>query len=90
MFTPLEWHEKAACLGAPTEIFFPEINGDKTDNPWIAARNYCGQCTVKKQCLDDALKNEQPILMRFGMWGGQTPAERSVTASKRAKKTYNL
>ena len=72
MFTPLEWHEKAACLGAPTEIFFPEINGDK------------------KRCLDEALKNEQPILMRFGMWGGQTPTERGVTASKRAKKTYNL
>jgi hypothetical protein len=90
MFTRLEWEEKAACKGAPVEIFFPEINGDKTDNPWLPARNYCAQCTVKKQCLDAALKYEQPVLMRFGMWGGQTPTERGVTASKRGRKTYNL
>lgn len=85
MFTPREWHEDAACLGAPPEIFFPDINGDKTDGPWTAARSYCAQCPVKKRCLDNALKNEEPVLLRYGMWGGQTPTERGITAAKRTR-----
>ena len=77
-----KWMDEAACIGASANIFFPDKIGDKTDGPWEEARNYCAQCTVRRECLSTALKDEQPIGMRYGMWGGKTPRERDILATK--------
>ena len=36
------------------------------------AKRICAQCTVKSECLEYALKNDE----RFGIWGGLSERER--------------
>jgi WhiB family transcriptional regulator, redox-sensing transcriptional regulator len=60
------WHDRAACRGFDAEIFFRE-HGRST-----AAKAVCARCTVRQECLEDALTN----LELFGVWGGTTERER--------------
>ncbi len=63
-----KWHEKAACRGVGTALFFPEGRGD-----WRAqmaeAKAYCKVCEVVDECLDDAPS-------RCGVWGGLSEKQR--------------
>lgn len=74
---------EAACVGAPTEIFFPEINGGNTEEGWVEARKYCAECTVRKECLALVQQWESPDVRRNGMWGGMTPTERDRHFSRK-------
>ena len=72
-----EWTERAACRGAATEVFFPEIpTGDIRDFYWTQARAYCRSCSVTAECLAFVLPFEKSTGRRDGMWGGFTPRER--------------
>ena len=80
------WHEDALCRGSSPELFFFEAGQSKKKNH--AVENYCKKCPAQKRCLDYALNND----IRFGVWGGLTPAERNriLSAQKKAvTMTYN-
>ncbi len=62
-----EWQARALCAQTDPEAFFPEKGGSTRD-----AKKVCGACTVKQECLDYALGNDE----RFGIWGGLSERER--------------
>lgn len=65
--TDLAWQKKAACAKADRpDQFFP--GGGRPSNK---SKETCAGCTVREQCLDWALVNEEQ-----GIWGGLTEAER--------------
>lgn len=46
------WRERAACIGTPPSVFYPE-RGDKATVR--QAKAICASCPVLDPCLDDAL-----------------------------------
>jgi hypothetical protein len=77
----MNWQEKAACIGAPTDIFFPEIpSGDIRRIHWAKAKEYCDQCSVTKECLAFVLPFEAQVNRRDGYWANMTPKERDEHA----------
>ena len=63
----LPWATEAKCLQADPETFFPEKGGSTRE-----AKRICGECTVRNECLEYALENDE----RFGIWGGLSERER--------------
>ena len=63
----LPWADKAKCLVAEPETFFPEKGGSTRE-----AKRICTGCPVKAECLEYALDNDE----RFGIWGGLSERER--------------
>lgn len=63
----LAWQVDALCAQTDPEAFFPEKGGSTRD-----AKKVCGACTVKQECLEYALANDE----RFGIWGGLSERER--------------
>ena len=61
------WYEQAACLDKDADCLFTE-NGGSTR----AAKRIGQTCTVKTECLEYALANDE----RFGIWGGLSERER--------------
>lgn len=70
----IEWRSKAACIGAPQDVFFP-TERKFTSRTWVLARSFCADCTVRDQCLSVALSVDVSE-DRWGMFGGMTPSER--------------
>jgi WhiB family redox-sensing transcriptional regulator len=62
-----EWMLEARCLDADPEAFFPEKGGSTRE-----AKRICAICSVRQDCLDYALENDE----RFGIWGGLSERER--------------
>lgn len=63
----LAWQEEALCAQTDPEAFFPEKGGSTRE-----AKRVCQVCTVRAECLDYALANDE----RFGIWGGMSERER--------------
>lgn len=63
----LSWQDYANCRGADADLFFPE-RGASTRK----AKAICGECQVKAECLDFAIRNGE----KFGIWGGMSERER--------------
>lgn len=72
----LSWQAFANCATADPEIFTPDKGG--TTRP---AKRICEQCSVRRQCLEYALDNDE----RFSIWGGLTRDERKTLLKLRAK-----
>lgn len=76
------WYETAACRkeGVDPEIFFGESRQSHE-----RAKQVCGVCPVRNECLTDALAAEDRLagVGRFGVYGGLTGRERSQVAEKR-------
>jgi WhiB family redox-sensing transcriptional regulator len=68
------WDEKAACLGVPTEVFFPESRND----PAIDARQVCAGCDVLTQCAAAALAADDQAGVRAGFRLWVTGERRSL------------
>jgi WhiB family redox-sensing transcriptional regulator len=64
------WRERAGCVGADPEVFFPVGSRRR-----VRAQRICQGCTVREMCLADVMATEDPA-MRWGVLGGLTPAER--------------
>lgn len=62
------WHDTAACLHHPLDLFFP--TGNKPD--YTAAKAICRTCPVREDCLNEALARRSTV----GVFGGLTPGER--------------
>lgn len=77
------WREDALCLDAPMEVFFPHRNN--AEDRWDAAKAYCKNCTVKKQCLALVMTLEEHD-DRWGVFGGLNPMERRVLRDKQRRK----
>lgn len=60
------WMKEAACQGADLSQFFPK--GGRVGQTAVA---FCSGCTVRQECLDFALANEE-----VGVWGGTSLDER--------------
>ncbi|WP_456543358.1 MULTISPECIES: WhiB family transcriptional regulator [unclassified Blastococcus] len=61
------WRMDALCAETDPEAFFPEKGGSTRE-----AKRVCGGCTVRAECLEFALANDE----RFGIWGGLSERER--------------
>lgn len=62
-----DWRQKAECLDADPEVFFPEAGSNG-----LAAKRICARCEVKQECLDYAMVNR----IDDGVWGGTAAVER--------------
>lgn len=73
----MEWSDRAACLSAEPEQFFP-VGGEAAVG-WEAAtaKRVCAGCDVLVECRDYALATRQP----FGVWGGLDEQERRAVLS---------
>ncbi len=69
----MSWTELAACIGQPTEVFFPDHGNGAAE-----AKRICATCPVTAQCRE-AGANES-----YGVWGGEDLSARRGLSSKRA------
>ncbi|MGW2476979.1 WhiB family transcriptional regulator [Streptomyces sp. NPDC001665] len=73
------WHPRGACHGMDWEdaeaVFFP---GPRDHEEIAEAKELCGWCPVRRECLNFALENA----LKDGVWGGLTEAERSPLHDK--------
>lgn len=59
------------CMVTDPELWFASHDEDYLPR---VAKKFCGECPVRQQCLEYALKvNEQ-----YGVWGGLTAKERQA------------
>lgn len=63
----MDWLDDAQCEGTESNVFFTD-----TVEKVQQAKSLCRICTVRKSCLDLAIRENQP----YGVWGGLTPQER--------------
>jgi WhiB family redox-sensing transcriptional regulator len=80
------WLLKGACRGHKKPgLWFPE-RGESTKE----AKRLCGECPVKQDCLEYAIRGG----IHFGIWGGMTEKERlryrrNQAAAARKRKLEN-
>lgn len=78
-----DWKTKAQCVQPDATLiryfFAPEgeRKADKIERV-LMAKQLCGMCAVRKECLNAALRNNE----QYGIWGGLDEDERK--ASKNA------
>ena len=65
------WQSHAACRGMSPSQFFPRTSDEIT-----AAKEVCGRCPVREQCLEMVIDDRRAS----GVWGGTTETERSRMA----------
>lgn len=66
--TGLAWRDRAACRDADLDLFYSKH--------WTLALALCPVCTVREECLEDALTREASAREVFGVRGGKMPGER--------------
>jgi len=77
------WQMKAACRGPRADLFFPPTHFEKKDEKEAREREaklICDTCSVKKSCLQYALRIREP----HGVWGGLNEAERKQLMAREA------
>lgn len=67
LFASMAFMAFGACRGSDPDVFFPD-RGESLE----PAKQLCGQCAVRDECLEYALDNGE----RFGVWGGTSERER--------------
>lgn len=68
-----DWAVRAACRAGDPDTLF--VQGAAQNR----AKQLCGACPVKLECLADALDNQ----VEFGVWGGLTERERRALLKRR-------
>lgn len=74
-----DWVDSAYCKDANAEqrdLFF-----SKDKESIRRAKQFCGECAVRKECLDDALWREEP----YGVRGGLEVKERKKILKARGE-----
>ena len=77
----MDWRDKAACLTADPELFFPVGNTGPAVDQIEKAKAVCGRCTVTEICLQYALETGQDS----GVWGGLSEDERRALKRRAAR-----
>lgn len=67
-----EWRERADCRGVDPDLFFPNGNTGRLADQVNRAKEVCGQCAVRQECLEFAIRTNEDS----GIWGGATEEER--------------
>jgi hypothetical protein len=73
------WRDKAACIGLPSELFFPT---SMSIHKWDEGKAVCAGCPVKEECLQVALAHDE-LEDRWGIFGGLSPSERLQLRDKK-------
>jgi hypothetical protein len=78
------WWDRGLCRekGLATTLFFPD-SGPEAVRDYPRCRIICAACTVRLECLDDALRFDSRSTDPYGFAGGMTPDERKVEARRR-------
>ena len=75
---PFAWMAQGACVGAPSELFFP----NDTEHEVIRqAKALCQTCPVLKTCADHAFTHRED----YGVWGGMSERDRRRIRRQRRK-----
>lgn len=75
------WQHRAACKGAPRELFIaPDDDEEPMRRPSPLASAYCSRCPVRVDCLEDAIVNDMT-----GVWGNTTEHQRSLLGKVRTR-----
>jgi len=72
-----DWISQASCRGQDPDALF--VQGAAQNR----AKQVCGGCVVRTECLADALDNR----IEFGVWGGMTERERRALLRRRPEVT---
>jgi WhiB family redox-sensing transcriptional regulator len=74
-----DWRVDAICAQiGPAPFFPPDSRGSDK------AKRFCNtSCTVREECLDLAIVNNE----RYGIWGGMTTKERDKEAKRRKRES---
>ena len=72
-----DWISQASCRGQDPDALF--VQGAAQNR----AKQICGGCVVRTECLADALDNR----IEFGVWGGMTQRERRALLRRRPEVT---
>jgi len=70
-----DWQLRAACRGPAAELFYPPVAGEARDQRRAREREakaICATCSVQADCLQYAMRTEEP----HGVWGGLNEHER--------------
>lgn len=70
----MNWSDRAACLGADPDLFFPVGSGGVAVHDTAAAKAICSACPVIGDCRSYAFHTRQT----FGVWGGLDEEERRL------------
>lgn len=77
------WQLRAACKGPQATAFFPPAHAERKEEKVSReerAKAICATCTVRRDCLEYALRIREP----HGIWGGMNEVERKQLAERRA------
>jgi WhiB family transcriptional regulator, redox-sensing transcriptional regulator len=66
------WRNRAACRDSDPDVFFPVGSTGVAAEAIKVAKDLCGTCLVRTQCLAFALETNQEA----GVWGGASEDER--------------
>ena len=66
------WRAASACRDTDPDLFFPVGTTGTALEQIKAAKAICKECTVRAECLEYALVNNQ----ESGIWGGTSEDER--------------
>jgi WhiB family transcriptional regulator, redox-sensing transcriptional regulator len=77
------WRDRAACLDADPELFFPIGSTGPALAQIEEAKAVCARCPVLAECRTWAMEN--PRLAGFGVFGGMSEDERKA-AARRARR----
>ena len=72
-----DWSTRGACRASDPDALF--VQGAEQNR----AKQVCRGCTVRTECLADALDNR----VEFGVWGGMTERERRALLRRRPNVT---
>lgn len=72
-----DWANLAACKDAGPDVLF--VRGAEQNR----AKQLCGGCPVRSECLAEALDNQ----IEWGVWGGMTERERRALLRRRPNVT---
>ena len=76
------WRDQALCRDTDPELFFPIGTTGFALLQLEKARQVCGECQVRAECLEFALDTNQDS----GIWGGLSEEERRVIRRQRARR----
>jgi WhiB family redox-sensing transcriptional regulator len=68
------WRLQAVCAETDPELWFPGKGGSSEE-----AKKVCRACPVRNECLDWALRTNEP----YGVWGGLSTHERRKLMRRR-------
>jgi WhiB family transcriptional regulator, redox-sensing transcriptional regulator len=75
-----DWASQAACrASSPDKLFVRGAEQNK-------AKQVCGACPVRTECLAEALDNQ----IEWGVWGGMTERERRALLRRRPNASWRV